>query len=116
MPHLKLTLKRTAFLILSAALASGAIAAGPTGEQADFGSAVEASAAARTIEIKPSTTYVNVTDGETVKFAVDGKEFSWHFRTWPNVYQFQLEKIAPKEALASGVTVYVARNPLYFGN
>lgn len=111
-----LNLNRAALLILSAVIATGANAAGPTGESADFGVSVANTAAERTIEIKPKTKYVNVVDGETVKFAVDGKEFSWHFRTWPNVDQFGLERIAPHDTLANGVTVYVARNPLYFGN
>lgn len=111
-----LNLKHATFLILSTAIAAGASAAGPTGERADFGAAVTDSAAERTIVIKAATKYVNVTDGETVKFAIDGKEFSWNFRTWPSTDQFPLEKIAPKETLASGVTVYVARNPVYFGN
>lgn len=116
MLNLNLNLNRAAILILSTAIAAGASAAGPTGDRADFGTAVADSAAERTIVVKPNTKYVNVTDGETVKFAVDGKEFSWHFRTWPSTNQFPLEKIAPKETLASGVTVYVARNPLYYGN
>lgn len=111
-----LNLNRAALLLLSAAIATGASAAGPTGERADFGVAVAGSAAERTIEIKPNTKHVNVVDGETVKFSVDGKEFSWHFRTWPNTNQFALEKIAPEDTQANGVTVHVARNPVYFGN
>ncbi|NML59846.1 CzcE family metal-binding protein [Massilia sp. RP-1-19] len=111
-----MNLKHAALLILSAAIATGASAAGPTGERADFGVAVANTAAERTIEIKPKTKHVNVVDGETVKFAVDGKEFSWHFRTWPSTNQFALEKIAPRDTQANGVTVHVARNPTYFSN
>lgn len=111
-----LNLNRATLLIVSAAIAIGANAAGPTGEAPDFGAPVANVAAERTITVKPATRYVNVTDGETVKFAVDGKEFSWHFRTWPSAEQIALDKLAPKEIRASGVMVYVARNPLYFGN
>jgi hypothetical protein len=111
-----LNLPRTAFLIASAALALGAHAAGPTGNATDFGAPVASSAAERTITVKPTTKYIHVTDGETVKFAVDGKEFSWHFSSWPSASQIALEKLAPKDTVASNVTVYVARNPTYFGN
>lgn len=110
-----LNLNRAALLIVSAAIAIGANA-GPTGEAGDFGAPVANTAAERTIVVKPTTRYVNVTDGETVKFAVDGKEFSWHFSTWPTSNQVALEKLAPKDTLASGVTVYVERNPRYYGN
>lgn len=111
-----LNLTRTAFLIASATIAIGANAAGPTGQAADFGAPAANTAAQRTITVKPTTRYINVTDGETVKFAVDGKEFSWHFSSWPSAEQIALEKLAPKDTMASGVTVYVARNPLYYGN
>lgn len=111
-----LNLTRAAFLIASAAIAIGASAAGPTGDAADFGAPVANSAAERTITIKPATRFVNVTDGETVKFAVDGKEFSWHFSSWPSAQQVALAKLAPRDTVVSGVTVYVARNPTYFGN
>lgn len=111
-----LNLNHAAILILSAAIATGASAAGPTGAHADFGTAVANSAAERTIAIKPTTKHVNVVDGETIKFAIDGKEFSWHFRTWPSLNQFALDKIAPQDTPANGVTVHVARNPVYFSN
>lgn len=111
-----LNLTRTAFLIASAAIAIGANAAGPSGGAADFGAPAANVAAERTITVTPATRYVNVTDGETVKFSVDGKAFSWHFSSWPGAQQIALDKLAPKDTVASGVIVYVARNPLYYGN
>ena len=111
-----LNLNRTALLIASAAITFGANAAGPTGAASDFGAPAANSAATRTVTVKPSTRYINVTDGETVRFAIDGKQFSWHFSSWPSAQQIDLDKLAPKDTLASGVTVYVARNPLYHGN
>ncbi|MBZ2209765.1 CzcE family metal-binding protein [Massilia soli] len=111
-----LNLNRASLLIASAAIAFGASAAGPTGAAGDFGAPVANSAAARAFTVKPATKYVNVTDGETVRFAVDGKEFSWHFSAWPGAQQIALDKLAPTGTVAGGVTVHVARNPLYYGN
>lgn len=108
-------LNRAAILLLSVALATGANAMAQTGGAADFGVAVSDSAAERTIALTADTKYVNVVDGETVKFTADGKSFSWHISTWPNVNVFGLEKIAPQDLPANGIKVYVAPNPRYFG-
>lgn len=110
-----LNLHRAAVLIVSTAFAIGAHAARLTGAPADFGMPVPNDAAERTIAVTPGTRHVNVTDGETIRFDVNGRAFTWHFNTWPTIQQFDLEKIAPKEAQASGITVYVERNPRYYG-
>ena len=110
-----LNLTRATFLIASAAIAFSANAARPAGDASDFGAPAANTAAARTITIKPTTKYVNVTDGETVTFVVDGKQFSWHFSSWPSAQQIALDKLAPKDTVASGVTVYVERSAQYYG-
>src|SRR4051812_4907581 len=64
---------RNAVLILAALAANGAYAMGPSGSSADYGVAVAENTAARTIVVTPQTRWVNVTNGETVKFAVGDK-------------------------------------------
>jgi hypothetical protein len=98
-------------LIFAVALASAATAHAEG--KADYGSATASANATKRIAITPSTKSVNVTDGETVEFTVDGKSFAWSFQTYPNENQFPLSKIAPEDAKVDGVRVYVARNPLY---
>ncbi|WP_020653706.1 CzcE family metal-binding protein [Massilia niastensis] len=110
-----LNLNKAAVLILSAVLASAASAAGMTGTSADYGRAVADASYDRVVTIKPGMKYANITDGETVKFEIDGKSFTWSVHTYPNQNSFQLSRIAPADIDASGVTVYVAPNPLYIG-
>jgi hypothetical protein len=98
-------------VIFAVALAS-ATAAHAEGKS-DYGSATATTNATKRIAITPGTKSVNVTDGETVEFNVDGKSFAWSFQTYPNETQFPLSKIAPEDAKVDGVRVYVARNPLY---
>jgi hypothetical protein len=92
---------------------SSAHAAGPTGTAADYGTSVAASTDARQITIFPQTKWVNVTDGETVKFDVNGKTFAWNVDTFGRDTSFDLAKIAPTGIQVNGVRVYVAPNPLY---
>ena len=64
----------------------------------------------RTVEITPVTKYVNVTEGDVVKFVANGTSFVWNFDS-PNVSSFELNRVAPAGALDHPVTAYVARNP-----
>jgi Heavy-metal resistance protein CzcE len=102
---------RTAMLILAAVAANGAYAMGPSGSSADYGVEVADTTAARTIVVTPQTRWVNVTNGETVKFAVGDKTFNWHVDTYTNVNAFELAKISPNGIAAAGVQVYVAPRP-----
>ena len=95
---------------------SSAHAAGPTGTVADYGTSVPVSTDARQITISPQTKWVNVTDGETVKFDVNGKTFAWNVDTFGTDTVFDLAKIAPADIQVNGVRVYVAPNPLYTGS
>jgi hypothetical protein len=101
-------------LTLAAASIGTAYALGRTGTTADFGQSVPNATAARVISIDSSTKYVNVEDGETVQFEVQGQCFTWHFSTFPNT-AFDLRRIAPSGISVGAVEVYVASNPLYRG-
>ena len=61
----------------------------------DFGSASEEQNAERVIKIAPDAKWVNVTEGETVKFIdeASGKSFAWRFDTIVGV--FDLSRVAP---------------------
>lgn len=107
--------KHIAISIIFAAAAGGASAKGPDGTAADYGVAVTDSSAGRTIAITPATKFVNVANGETVRFTIDGKSFGWHVYTFPNINEFDLKAIAPAGIAPAGVRVVVAPDPLYFG-
>ncbi|MDB5989029.1 MAG: hypothetical protein JWQ10_432 [Herbaspirillum sp.] len=100
--------------VSSAMLASSAYAVGLTGTAADYGSSAAADTYTRQITISPQTKSVNVTDGETVQFDVNGKTFAWNVNTFGNNTKFALAKIAPADTQVNDVHVYVAPNPLYF--
>jgi hypothetical protein len=107
-------------IILSAALAtlgavSGSAGAHQSHNAALYGSAAANSSALRQIAITPDTRWVNVTDGETVEFNLDGRSFSWRFDTLRGEGAFDLSSIAPEGANLGKIKVYVASNPLYNG-
>ena len=74
-----------------------------------LGDTVPVSEAHRTIVITPSTKWVNVTEGETVKFVANGQEFAFDFDSVA-ISSFDLQRIAPAGALDHKVPVYVAAN------
>jgi hypothetical protein len=67
--------------------------------------------ATRTIIITPTTKYVQVTSGETVKFISGGKDFTWHFQGLEG--RFNLAQIAPSGKLDRAIKGYLAPDPLY---
>lgn len=102
--------------LTATALSAQAHAFGPSGTAADYGTPAGAgSAVAQRIVVQPGAKAVNVTNGDTVEFVVDGKTFRWHFDTYISDTNFKLAKIAPAGVAADGITVYVAPNPLYRG-
>lgn len=116
MLNIKCTTATLAFATLSSAmLVSNAGAAGLTGTAADYGVQVMDATPARHIAISGQSKWANVTNGETVQFAVAGKTFTWHFDTFNNETAFDLSKIVPAGVEVPRVTVYVAGNPLYRG-
>jgi hypothetical protein len=104
-----------ALSLSSIAATSNAYALGATGTSADYGAAVTSGFADREISVTPATKWVNVTSGETVRFNVGGKQFTWHFETF-NEQSFDISKIAPTGAHLDGIRVYVASDPLYRGS
>ena len=75
----------------------------------DFGSVSEEQNAERIIKIAPDAKWVNVTEGETVKFIdeASGKSFAWKFDTIVAV--FDLNRVVPAGMLVGHqVKAYVA--------
>lgn len=103
---------RATIVLLSVLFSAGAAHAGVS---AEYGAAAPAAAAERTVELAPGAKWVNVANGETVRFTAGGKSFSWRFQTLQSEASFELSKIAPAGAGVDGVQVYVAPNPLYRG-
>ncbi|WP_343732267.1 CzcE family metal-binding protein [Duganella sp.] len=100
--------------VIAATLAAGAAHAS-VNPHPEFGMATPAAAADRHITIKADTKWVNVNNGDTVTFDVNGKSFTWHFDTLHSEAAFDLAKIAPEGINPGMITVYVASNPLYRG-
>ena len=75
-----------------------------------YGRTAALSAATRSIVILPTMRYVNVTQGEVIRFVADGAEFAYFFSS-PNTAAFDLRKVAPEGALKRAVTVYVRVDP-----
>ena len=104
---------RATLVLITALLGSAAGATGLTNTSADYGYAALTAPVDCTIVVDASTKVVNVTNGETVEFKIDGQSVRWHFDTFHNEAVLDLSKIAPQAAQATSVRVYVAANPLY---
>ena len=76
-----------------------------------LGAAAAPEQAQRTVVITPTTRYVNVTEGDVVKFVANGTTFAWNFDSPPGINSFELNRVAPAGALDHPVMVYVAINP-----
>lgn len=72
-----------------------------------YGSPAAPAQAERSVALPASAKWVNVKQGETVRFTVGNVEFAWQF-TGRSAKPFDLREIAPAGSLASEVTVYVA--------
>lgn len=89
-------------VIATLATSLSAYALAPSDQMGDI---VPSSGADRTIQIQPNTRWVNVSEGETVRFIEGGQEFSVHFNGTASV--FQLNDLMPG-TLDQPVKVYVA--------
>jgi hypothetical protein len=69
----------------------------------------------RNIAVGAGTRYVNVVNGETVTFTVDGQRFTYAFNAWDTINSIDLAAIAPKGVKVPPVRVYIAANPAYQG-
>jgi hypothetical protein len=83
-----------------AALADTGISTNLLGEPARDGATAD-----RTMSLDSSIRYITVTQGETVKFVVNGKEFSWVFDGVPS--SFNLDQVAPAGTFDHTVRVTV---------
>ena len=105
-----------AAVVLSLGLAmSAAGAASAEGAPAQYGRHALAVNAEREIIIDAGTKWVNVTNGETVRFTKDGKTFTWRFEVLGDETSFQLSKIALADFNVGELRVFVAANPTYRG-
>jgi plastocyanin len=100
------------------ALAIAASVAGLNASAADsspnaYGNNSPAGSAGRVVEITPATKYVNVTDGDTVTFKIDGRDFTWTFHVLHQEGVVQLSSILPQDLHADGVKVYVTPDLSY---
>ncbi len=75
-----------------------------------WGSPVPVAQAGRTIVINPDTRWVNVAQGETVRFVAGNVEFGWKF-DGPGSRSFDLAQVAPAGAVTRPLTVYVTGSP-----
>lgn len=110
-------MKTTRNLILSliagaafaATLAAPAQAMVHTPNRADIGNAAPG-AGGRVIVIDAHTRWVNVTNGETVQFDVNGHRFTFTFDAGNNLNVVNLSAFAPADVMAPMVPVYIAPN------
>lgn len=114
-----MTTKLLLSLLTATTLAAGASGLAAAAEQprAFLGKAApEQAGADRVIVITDATRYVNVTGGQTVRFVVGARSFTWCFQTGSaHLTPFDLQQIAPQGVLTHRVKAYVADNPLYQG-
>ena len=75
-----------------------------------FGTSVPVATATRTVTLAPDTRWVNVAQGDSVRFVVGAAEFGWRF-DGPGARSFDLQSVAPAGVLGRSVTVYVAAAP-----
>jgi hypothetical protein len=105
-------------LLAGAAFTATSANAIPRSHAADFYGTLDigaAPSAGRTIKIDEHTRYVNVSDGDTVRFEVGGQSFTFTFDAWNSVNSLELSAIAPAGVTVPMVRIYVAQNPLYVG-
>jgi len=75
-----------------------------------LGTAAATNDATRTVTIEADTRWVNVAQGETVRFVAAGIEFAWRFDGQPS-RPLDLQLIAPAGSLKRPILVYIARPP-----
>ena len=106
-------LTRTLALSLILAAAGAANAMPRTTMTPDAGRLTTGDTADREVVVDASTRWVNVTNGQTVRFNVGGQRFTFAFDAWPSMDSVPLSAIGPKGVAVPDVRVYIAPNPLY---
>lgn len=81
----------------------------------NLGTPVHEGSADRTLVVDPAMKWVNVTNGETIKFVINGargeQSFAWRFDTYTYGAVIELNKLAPAGMFDRAIKVYVAPNP-----
>jgi len=109
---------RTLFLplLLAAGFAAGTAHAMPKPfSPLDTGMLVTNTTGDRSLAIGPDTRYVNVTNGETITFTLNGASFTYAFDAWNTIGVVDLSAIAPRDLKVPQVRVYIAPNPVSQG-
>ncbi|MBV8635712.1 MAG: CzcE family metal-binding protein [Burkholderiaceae bacterium] len=65
----------------------------------------------RTVVIGSDTKYVNVTNGDAIKFVIGDKTFSWAFNGASTISAIDLNKLTPPGMLDHQVRVYISKAP-----
>jgi hypothetical protein len=111
---MKKTLTVTAALMLGLLCSACSTPSNMSGTSFWGDPAPETTAGIRTIVIKPDTHYVNVTEGDVIRFVDGDKSFAWAFDGSCG-YQFDLARVAPSGVLDHSVIAYVDPDPHYCG-
>jgi hypothetical protein len=69
----------------------------------------------RTVSIDPSTRWINVNGGETIRFIANGESFDHRFNSFTHSAVYDLGKIAPAGAIDRSLKVYVSPDPAHSG-
>ena len=75
-----------------------------------YGSPADPQEAQRVVVIQPDTAWVNVAQGESVRFQIGASQFGWRF-DGRDGRSLDLQNISPPGVLARSVIVYVVRSP-----
>lgn len=101
-------------LMLAALLTSASASTLAANQAAPLGNPVPVSGSQQTIELQPGTRYLNIEQGQTLKFVAKGKAFAWNFDTF-GLPVFNLSDIAPKDVDVGNVRVYISPDRTYAG-
>lgn len=95
-------------LALTVSLTATAAPAGPVTPSPEYGSVAHQESAVRKIVVTPNTKWVNVTNGETVTFVVEGRSFTYSFQTYQYTNLLPMAAIAPADLNVGDIRVYVS--------
>jgi hypothetical protein len=101
-------------VVTTLVLGATSVAANATSAAKFVGDLAPTASANRTIYLGSATPWVNVTQGETVKFVANGKEFTVAFDGVAE--SVNLQRFAPAGVLDHRVNAYVAANPFDLPN
>ena len=100
----------SAFAVLALGLVAAPLTYAQTSSTILLGSAASTDSAARTITLTATSRWINVMQGESVRFISGTTEFAWRFDGFGG-RSFDLRQVAPAGALAQPITVYIAASP-----